>query len=193
MWVLMIMIKIKILSILFLFSIGCNKEDYYCNDGSIVSGLCVVDNDLNISSDIIEFTVEELEKELKVYYPEINNLPDAFKNLTARVSFLDEDLYVNCKEQSLYLYKCDDVVGVAFNHYDVYVEYHECILYSVMAHELLHLVEYYYLDVMDGNDHSTPDFFISNYTDTGLAKETVEHKVSDTLLHLLESCNYLWD
>lgn len=158
----------------------------------IPSGLCIDTRGLQVSLDEIEYMVGVLEEQIQFFYPEISNLPEAFKNLEATVTFIDGDLALDCSRvpnSPEGLEVCRNIGGVNYLYHNMFVEYHRCLSWTALGHELLHSVENYYLGVDDAR-HDTEWFFDQSRNGSGPIH--IESRVRNATIYNLPSCSYLF-
>jgi hypothetical protein len=176
-----------------LINISCGGIEL-CESGETykISGLNICDNGFDILPEDIEHTVSVLEQETNIRYPEISNLKRIFNNNNVTVTFTDAALATNCQQiegTNNRVYACERSLG-GFNENGntLYVRYNDCLAYSSLSHELLHSIEFYYLDIKNGANHDTPFFFIRRDGVVEENLETIEFKTTSILVRTLEKC-----
>lgn len=185
------------MSLLLLVLTGCGPDIKLCLVDNITSGICIIDNGLDVPLSDVDITVKVLEEKMKARYPEVDNLPKAFANMGVRVNFLDEDLAVDCNraDPDYEVYECQNIGGVNFlPDHEIFVQYRKCLASSALAHELMHSLEYSVLDVGINEDHDTPWLFQLNAPNTpGGISNTVEFQVWNDTIREHESCAYIFE
>jgi len=172
-----------------------------CGNQIVTQGVCLRESNwfqaggLNICSEVlggvsgeeVETLIEIVETETKQYYPGVDNLPKKFKDKGIDVLFIDDHLAQDCEEIELGIYRCENTLGGATiddGSVRIYLVYRECLAYSALDHEVLHLIEKLYLGGSPG-DHSTPSLFIET---TEPSRDAVEYMVFNEAIDTLESC-----
>jgi len=138
---------------LLLFVASCGKDEARCtSEWFEAAGLKICDNDLGVSSDEVELAVDILENDLtsRVRYVYVTELKKTFEEEGIEVIFTDKGIGVDCEEVDEWgeIYYCEaSVHGVNIDHVRNYVVYHDCLAWTALVHELLHSIEYFYIDI----------------------------------------------
>ena len=140
---------------------------------------------------LIEWVVEEVEKQTQVYYPEVKNLREKLEKHNIQVIVREERLYMDCSQEPApwnidsSLWECDrSVTGIYYNDRSLIVlanwSQGPCFNKLSLAHELLHGVEVFYnLAEVSTSLHATPMMFSQYYRGDGSDREvkTIESRV----------------
>lgn len=157
-------------------------------------GLCI-QKGFDIQEEDINRVVSVTELETQRYYSEVINTVDRFKKEKIRVEFIDGNLAVDCEKYEKGVYECEDyILGVNYDAHMIYVSYDSCLGNTALAHELLHSIEHFYLDVAfdkdESNDHSTPWLFVQSLDimDNIDILDIVEIRIFVELICTLDKC-----
>jgi hypothetical protein len=184
----------QLMIVLLLTVASCGRGEVPCNSGWFdAAGLRICDNDLGVSSDEIELAIDILEEDLtsRTRYTNIVDLRGTFKDNDIEVIFTDKDIGVNCERVDEWgdVYYCERAVsGVNLDHVRNYVIFDECLGRTSFIHELLHSIEYFYLDIEDGSEHDTPEFYILLKDTPEVRANTVESSTNRKIRNRLERC-----
>ena len=159
------------------------------------AGMCVL-SEYEVNVEEIEYTVEVLEREVRAKgYSEVRDFVTALDMNKVAVEFIDSKLAIGCERHERDVHTCDMFIsGVNYGGVDMYVQHHDCLGITALAHELMHSIEAFYLDGMVG-EHMTP-WFYEEYRAVGTTDqerddiwwETVEIRMIRILTCDLESC-----
>ncbi|MHA2280177.1 MAG: hypothetical protein ACXAC5_04805 [Promethearchaeota archaeon] len=176
---------------LLLITASCKGEAECSSDWFKAAGLEICDNDLGVSSDEVEYAVDVLENNTssRSRYSDVTGLKKTFKDNQIEVIFTDQGIATGCEQVDGWgdIYYCDRfTIGVNLDGVRIYVKYNDCLSRTAFIHELLHSIEYFYLNVEDKNAHNTPEFFVKVGQESG---NTIESSVNRILENTLERCN----
>jgi hypothetical protein len=118
-----------------------------------------------ILTEEVERLVQIVEEEVQVHYDEVVDLAEKMDKRDVKVYFVDGSLARDCKEIKRDIFECSspDISGVYLYPEDViYAEYEDCLAWSSLVHEILHFIEFRYLNIR-GEDHSTEHMFRKEY------------------------------
>ena len=153
--------------------------------------------DVELDMENVELVVQVVEEESQAYYPQVVD----FKN---KLELGGTEVYVVNKNKTL-VRKCDPspvptvhvckerlggINSVGSRMVIMGSRIDGCINYQVLAHELLHSVQFFYaIDLFES--HETPHFFKQTYEgDPEAQRDTIEYKTEQ---RLKRSCKYETD
>jgi hypothetical protein len=171
--------------------VACGEIEFCPVPDFTVAGLDICTNGLEISPQEIETITELAERHTNFYYPEVVNVVDRFEEWgSLKVEFIDSDLSVDCEHIGDTVYKCKHHIGGATASFRrIYIEYYECLAHTSLDHELLHVIDYLYLNGPRGNTgHATEHLFTQAVEDFIDKKEAVEYKIYLEARSILPSC-----
>lgn len=177
-----------------LIIVSCRGD--FCEDPDFeAAGLKICTDGNPIDPEEVEIIAKTVEQKIQEVYSQVpSNTFEDYKRNDIRVQFIDEILAINCEELEADIYKCEDSIGGAivenFNIYKIYVRYTRCLANTSLDHELLHALEYFYLDGPQGEDgHSAPFMFKIDAKRQGiLDQDTIEQKIYNEVRFTLPSC-----
>lgn len=141
-----------------------------------------------------EEVVNWVEYAAQTYYGRVHNLRGTLGDLGMFVQVTKKDLVVDCHSATHGAEICKDVSGLNHSgHYIIIEGYYEtsCIMWTKLAHELLHTVDKLYIDGGEErfNSNTTEEqhsgwmLFIQNYQDDrSAASRTVEHLATNFII-----------
>lgn len=136
----------------------------------------------------VDQVVQIIEEETAKTYPFVSDLRTRFAEHGVTVNIFDEDIVLHCHNINYDVFECKDVLGVAYNGKDIYIEYHECLEYTAFGHELLHAVEFIYFGNSQG-DHDRAYMFNQRRADQGLSwNEVIEYRIDHRTFYETEGC-----
>jgi len=174
-----------------LFCCACEPTDKCLEPEVYAAGMCIL-SEYTVNVDEIEYTVDLLEKEVRAKgYDEVEDFAKYLDINDTHVEFIDDFLSMGCEYYENDVYKCDmHISGVNYGGTDIYVQYHKCLGITAFAHELLHSIEWFYLNGMVG-EHMTP-WFYEEYgiaaNDPEIWMNTIEVRMWRFLICELDSC-----
>jgi len=144
----------------------------------------------------VELVVQVVEEEAQVYYPQVVNFRDKLELGGTEVYVIAKDkiLVRNCSPTPIpTALECEEHLGglnqIGSRMVILESKTEGCIKHQILAHELLHSVQFFYAIDLSLN-HSTPYFFTQNYEKYEDQKETIEYRAEQRLLN---SCKYEMD
>jgi len=175
--------KILLISSLFLFSCGNEKEEVLpCFD---FNGITLCGENVPATEEI-EYITNMTELQSSLYYPEVKNLWDNLVKRNTKISFIDKHMALKCEESRTDLFICENGLhGLFYSDFDVYIHSRTCLGSGALGHELLHAVEEIYLDGTK-LDHSTP-FLFNEYLDIGESVDILD--IVENRIGILAECN----
>lgn len=170
-------------------------EEGFCQNPSFeIAGLKVC-TEHSVDSKEIEIVARIVEQKVREIYPQVSpSTFDDYQRNDIRIQFIDGALLLGCKEIESGIYVCEKNIGGltqgSFDIYKIYIRHHDCLAGTSLVHELLHVIEYFYLDGPQGEDqHSRPYLFHQDAKEQGISVEdTVEQKIYNAVEPLLQSC-----
>lgn len=179
--------KLWLILLVTLFT-SCSYSSTCENPDFITSGLQICSEGFTSPEDI-DTAVRVTEEIVQEIYPEVINIVETFDREEVNISFIDEDLSVRCEEIKRDVYRCDNNIGgVTLNSKHIYIRYDPCLSSTSFHHELLHVIEYYYLGgSQEEKDHSTPYFFKQDAVNQGKDyRAMIEWKITEELQSIFQ-------
>ena len=128
------------------------------------AGLEVCSENKMSSEDLIDMerVVNIIEAEMSLEYPEVVNLEDKFESEGVRVVYVNDLLARDCENIIGGLYECKKYIGGTTLNYghNIILAGSACSNEYFLPHELLHVIEYFYLGRNNSNNHDEFGLFI---------------------------------
>lgn len=186
--------KFIIAIVLLILQTACGNEAICQKSDLKFGGLCI-QKGYDISESDINDVISATEKETSKHYPSVINIAQTFRSEKIRVEFVDGKLAMNCDHYERDVYSCEEyIAGVNYDAHYIYSIYNECLADTALAHELLHSIELFYLDIgfdrNENNDHNTPWLFME-YLDVNEEAsfwDIIENRIWASLACSLDKC-----
>lgn len=185
-----------IISFLVLTTAACDMlNGSFCENPDFEAAGIKICTDDPVDPEEVKTIVRIMEEKVREVYPQVpSDTFGDYKRNNIRVQFVNASLGRDCEELGDGVHQCESPIGGSmiqgFNIYRIYIRYHKCLASTSLDHELLHVLEYLYLDGPQGkDDHSTPFMFIQDAKEQGiLIQDTIELKIYADMKPLLDSC-----
>lgn len=169
----------------------------FCEDPDFEAAGLKICTDSYVDPEEIAIVAKIVEQKVREVYPQVptHTFRD-YKRNDIRVQFVDEFLAIGCDSVGDGVYTCETIAGgvtteTAFNIYKIRIYYNECLIRSSFDHELLHVIEFLYLDGPQGEEfHSRPYMFkLGAWKKQGIPiQDTIEQKIYEEARPILQSC-----
>ena len=154
---------------------GCGQvcnEEFFTGSINICSRLKDTPDNF---SELAEKTIEIIEKEVQNYYPNVVELSKTFRDHNVSVILTNKYLVSKCDLVDVIgeYYECEDILG-GYNMQgnQIVMIYGGCPNMTILAHELLHSVEWFYFYGGIKEDHSLDHFFNKSFKIDSKERET---------------------
>ena len=141
---------------------GCGQE---CNEEFFTGSINVcskLEDTPDNFSELAEKTIEITEKEVQRYYPNVTELSETLNDHNVSVILTDKYLVKRCKPIDIIneYYECEDILGgYNIRGTQIVMVYSFCPNMTILSHEILHSVEWFYFNDGIREEHSLAHFF----------------------------------